>query len=286
MQQDSYRQTEFFFRRNLFDPDDKTVLGKTGPYTGEEVLHLLCEQARTPIYLAEKIWEWFAYPKPEQAVLNRLAMNFRNSGLDIRQLLRDVMEAPEFYSPKAERAVYKNPVDFAVSTLRQLGVGEVVLSQVKNADPNNPQGARRYFGAAVALQQTLDGMGMELLFPPDVAGWDGGAAWISSATMVERIRWADLIFGVAGEQQRTQGVRGRAQVRYQAFPLLRTDPTPEGVVRKLVSVFDAKLPESRTRSLVEAARKASEGRLTPQNANVTAAAVTRLIFGSPEFQMM
>ena len=36
--------------------------------------------------------------------------------------------------------------------------------------------------------------------------------------------------------------------------------------------------------LKEAAQKASMGRVTPENANATAAAVTRLIFATPEFQ--
>ena len=38
----------------------------------------------------------------------------------------------------------------------------------------------------------LDKDGQTLLFPPSVAGWEGGPAWVNTATMIERIRFAGL----------------------------------------------------------------------------------------------
>lgn len=124
--------------------------------------------------------------------------------------------------------------------------------------------------------EAMKGMGMDLLFPPDVNGWDGGQAWITSATMVERIGFADRLFGVAQNN--------RGQVRFNALFLFSEDPTPKGVVNRLISIFDAPIAENKIGALIDAAEKASGGRLTAQNANRTAAQVSRLIFGSPEFQ--
>ncbi len=281
---DQYRQAEYVFRRPQYDAGEKSVLGKTGALTGEEVLSHLCELPRTAIYISQKLWEWFAYPNPEPSIVDRIANRLRDSGLDIKAALRAIMETPEFYSEKAFRAVYKNPVDFCIPTLRQLGVGETTMQLIQQAPADAPQGPRRFMGAVAALQQTMDAMGMELLFPPDVAGWDGGQAWISTATMVERIQWADRVFGVANEGA-ARGVRQRAQIRFGAFPLFASDPSPEAVAKKLVSLFDAPIPEEKMPQLVAAAEKESGGRVTQQNANKTAAAVTRLIFGAPEFQM-
>jgi uncharacterized protein (DUF1800 family) len=270
------RNAAFVFRQNLHDDGPKEFLGNRGRFGGEDVCGILTGHPQTARYLATKIWEWFAYPNPAPTLIDGLAKKFRDSGMEIKALLRAVMESPEFYSDKAERAVYKTPVDFVVPTLRQLGVGEALMAQIKGQE-EVPRGR---LIPAVAAQQSTKAMGMELLFPPDVAGWDGGAAWISSATMVERIQWADRLFGV-GAAGRSQ----RAQIRFPAYSILSSDPSPKGIVDKLTSVFDAPASDAKKPLLLQAAEKESSGRLTPQNANQVAATVTRLIFGSPEFQM-
>lgn len=279
------RNAQFVFRPVLHDNGVKEILGNKGPFNGEDVCDILVGNPQTAKYLTLKMWEWFAYPKPEASLIEKLATNFRNSGLDIKVLIRSIMESPEFYSDEAERGVFKNPIDFVVPTIRQLGVGENLMAQVKGQSPI-PRGRLL---PAQAAQQTTKAMGMELLFPPDVAGWDGGPAWISSATMVERIQWADRLFGVSGAGQGDRrpggGGRQRSQVRFPAWSILQQDPSPQGAVDKLVSVFDAPKSEDMRSKLVEAAEKASQGRINQRNANEVAASVCRLIFGSPEFQM-
>lgn len=289
--EESYRQAEFIFRPIQHDNGEKSVLGKTGAFGGEEVIDLLCDQARTPFYIAQKVWEWFAYPEPSQSLLNRLATNFRTSGLEIKTLLRDIMESEEFYSEKAIRAVYKTPVDFCVASIRQLGLGEQVIASLppmeQETDPAAVRGrGQQYRGVSQAVAQAMDSMGMDLLFPPDVAGWDGGAAWISTATMVSRIQWADTLFSTETPPNRgVRGARAPVRLRYPAMTLFTADPSPEGVAKKLVSVFDAPIDAKKMPELVDAAKKVCGNRVTPQNAGATSVAVCRLIFGSPEYQM-
>jgi hypothetical protein len=43
------------------------------------------------------------------------------------------------------------------------------------------------------VTQVLRRMGQDLLNPPDVSGWKGGAAWINSTTLFERFNWADRL---------------------------------------------------------------------------------------------
>ncbi len=262
------------FIDNAFNHDDgtKEFLGNKGNFDGDDIIGILCSQPRTARYITWKLWEWFAYPSPDEALVARLAEPFFQGGLRIKDLIRSIMEAPEFYSEKAYRAVYKNPMDFAVSTLRQLGFGAQPLTDADFKGDLRP---------ATALRISTKGMGMDLLFPPDVSGWDGGAAWVSSATMVERIHWAHVLFG-----QAQVGLKDKRyfSIQMDAWPLLADDPTPSGVASRLISLFDVDLPASRRASLVAAAKAASGGRATPANANETAAAVTRLIFAAPEFQ--
>ena len=278
-QQNAPKNAAFYFNEDEHDDGVKTVLGKTGNLDGEAVLDVLCENPQTAKYVATKVWEWFAYPKPEQAIIDRLANTFRVSRLNIRTLVQAVMESPEFYSDKAVRAIYKNPVDFVVPPVRQLGFGQL-LSQVKEAGGE----ARAQVGSVRGVQLSMKSMGMDLLFPPDVAGWMNGAEWITSATMIERIKFADRIYGQAPAGLKGQKGGANVNLRYTAYAVLHDTPTPDSAVRRLLSLYDAPVKADKLPALVAAANKASGGQITQANANVTAAAVTRLIFGTPEFQ--
>ncbi len=265
---------EYFFRARLHDDGVKTFRSQTGNFSGEDILNILCDDPRTSTYITLKLWEWFVYPKPTDAVVEKFAKIFRDSNLNIKVLLRAIMTSTEFYSKEAERAIVKNPVDFCVTTLRQLGVGEMVKEALKTVQPGEPPRVAGAIGNLCSV--SMKSMGMWLMYPPDVAGWDGGEHWITSATMVERIGWSDRIFG--------QAKTAKLPVRYQAFELFREDPTPLGVAKSLVSIFDAPISPAKLQALVVAATKASGGKVTPENANVTAAQVCRLIFSTPEFQ--
>lgn len=270
--QKPFRRARFVFRQADHDDGEKAILGSKGKFDGDDVLGLLCGQPRTAAYISLKMWEWFAYPKPEPAIVDRIAKRFRESGLEIKVLVRAIMESPEFYSSKAERAIVKSPVDFCVSTYRQLGIGERLVGTFKE-NIEDPQRLRA-IGPVNAVMTSTKAMGMELFFPPDVDGWPHGADWISSATMVERIKWADRLFGAGG--------RG-APARVPVFDLVGEERMPSGVVQKLCSVFDAQLTASKVRQLEDAAH-AVGSEVTPRNAGAIASAVCRLLFGSPEFQ--
>lgn len=268
---DSRPLAEFFFLPRQHDDGPKTYLGVTGNLGGEDVINHLCDVPRTAEFLTAKLWKWFVYPNPDKDLIGRFADKFRQSNLNIKELLRLIMQSPEFYSEKAERAIYKNPVDFAVVSLRQLGIGQILSDMIANGDQTANPIAR--VAPAAQAYQVMKQMGMQLLFPPDVSGWAGGQEWVSTATMVERIAWADKVFG-----------RARFGARFTSYRIFEQDPSPKGIAEKLVSIFDAPIGSAKIPNLTQCAEKAMSGKLTPQNANVVAAAVCRLIFASPEYQ--
>lgn len=275
------RRARFVFRENEHDEGVKTILGNTGPFDGDAVLGILCGNPRTSEYITEKMWEWFAYPKPEKAIVDRLAKKFRDSGLDIAVLVRGIMEAPEFYSDKAERAVYKNPIDFCVATYRQLGIGERMLEAIEAVPDDQPK--LRAMAPVNGLNLATKAMGMELLYPPDVAGWDTGEGWISSATMVERIKWSERLFGPGTAARPAQGAARAPTIRYPAATLIGGLSSSEAV-DKFLSIFDAHLPEAKVAQLRRAAEAEAGSTVTNANANAVALAICRLIFASSEFQ--
>lgn len=264
------RYSAFVFDESLHDDGLKTLLGKSGNFDGDDVLAILCDHIQTARYITGKILAWFVMPNPSASMIDKYATVFRRSGLDIKVLLKAIMESPEFYADACVRTLYKNPIDFTVSALRAIGAATMT--------PESLSGPLGRLNPTVIVSQVTKAMGMELIFPPDVAGWEGGAGWVSSATMVERIKFADRIL---------EGRRPGSRVPNLAFDasfLINGLPVEEAV-RKLVSVFDAPLPESKIKALADAARKISEGNTVPdEKVREVAVGVTRMIFGSPEFQ--
>ncbi len=293
------RFESFVFARGRHDPGTKTVLGKEGRLTGEDVLDHLCENPRCAVFLTKKLWEFFVYENPSEETVNKFAKIFRESDLNIETLLRAIMNSDEFYSDKAVRKQFKNPVDFVVASARSLGIGSVAMQRLSDAIANpleteNVANARALTALtpALAVRQSTGSMGMELMRPPDVSGWKGGANWITSATMVVRISWADILFLPGGAGPGQFGAFAAITPRpgltpalgMQAWPLLRDAPTPAGVVKNLCSIFDASFSEEKQKQLVKVATSAMDGRLTPRTANTVAIAVCKVIFSSPEFQ--
>jgi len=256
----------FVDRVDQHDHGVKEVLGNRGDFDGDDLIGILCGNPRASRFLTNKIWEWFAYPNPDNELIERLAEPFYRNGMSIRFLLRSIMESPEFYSPQAYRTIYKNPVDFAVTTVRQLGFGATALD-----DNNYKIGVR----PATALRIATKGMGMDLMWPPDVSGWKSGPTWVSTATIVERIHWAQILF----DRAEVSVKKRQFTIGSDATNLFAQDRSAEGIARRLASIFDADLPASRLANLSQAARSASSG-----DSNDIAASVTRLIFAAPEFQ--
>ena len=253
-------RAEFLLRSNRHDSGAKHFLGHEGVESGEEVLRILASSQITYEHLSKKLWEWFVYPNPEAETIRKLTRVFADTDGDIAQVLRSIMTSSEFYSPRAERAVVKNPVDFVVTTLRQVGFGPVVSQRIT--------GTPRLALAMVAnAARSMKKMGMWLYYPPDVAGWDGGQAWITTATMVERMSWASGLFPEKGRFGLT---------------VLTPGMTAKERIDTLCGVLDVRLAPDRAALIVGATEKL--GPVTAANAVSQSASICRLIFAMPEFQ--
>lgn len=278
------RRTEGFkFVPERHDGGKKTVLGKTGNLSGEDVLEILCMQPQTARFIAAKMWAWFAGPAPSDALLDRLANAFQKSGLEIKALVRAIMESPEFYGESVVRKLIKNPIDFVIPVLRQLGFGPMMIEGMREAIANpivNEQNglnirllaASRPGFAAIPVTAS---MGMEIMNPPDVSGWKTGNYWITSATMVERAKFADTLFARPGG-----GGAGNRKPSFAAdlTELFPTNVTPTALVDGIASILDCNLSSASRKVLVTAAQEAGSG------VNAKSLAVLKLLFVAPEFQ--
>lgn len=268
------QNSEYLMDIRSHDSGEKEVLGNRGTWEGEDVIKILVANPRSSIFITQKIWEWFVYPNPDKATIETHAKTFRESGHDIRALLRSIMLSREFQSDRARRSIVKNPYDFCIPMVRQLGLQISMVDAIRElSDEPDPGVARRAVGPAALVKRATATMGMELMFPPDVAGWPSGVEWISTSTMVNRIQWGQSLFLSPG---------GTAPNSYPALQVFGGG-TVEDLVDKVLSVFDAEIGSQKRASLIESA-KAAAPTLNRRSANMACGAVTKLLCSTPEFQ--
>lgn len=157
---------DFRFDAELHDDGPKTFLGREGNLGGEEVLDIILEQPATGEFIAGKVYRYLVREDLDPALHAELGRRLRESGYELKVLLRTILSSRDFYSPPSVATRIKSPVALFVSTYRKLGA------------PRAP---------TVPDMNSLAGrLGQQLLYPPNVAGWAGGRTWITPATLLER----------------------------------------------------------------------------------------------------
>lgn len=270
----------FAYSPELHDTGIKTVLGKRGNLTGEDVIDFLAGHPKTQTAICKKLWEFFVYENPAESIISELVNVFQSSNGNIRKILWAIVQHPEFWSERAIRTKIKSPVDFSVSILRQLRLNSFLIeAHGKTPKPfvAAPKALRDIGGAAFGLSTQ---QGLSPLFPPNVAGWDWGTAWITPNNMMYRNQVGQLIVGTADDNYVGSGVIALRLTE------LGADKSPQGVVDGLLTLFDAKLPDEKRAVLIEGCRKhGGHMALTePQPRANMLGIVLRGLFASPEFQ--
>ena len=203
---------EFRYRPMLHDSGEKTVFGRSGDLDGDKVLDLLLARPETSRFIAAKLWREFVSNAPanerERSDLERIARSMRDSGYSIRTALRELLLSDAFWAAENRGVLVKSPADLVVGTLRQF--------RIDYSDP-------------LPFVLVMGQLGQDLLAPPNVKGWPGGEAWISSRTLLARRQFVDRLSRV--EEARTQDwlkpFDGRQEaVRTVLLPMPPSNPMP------------------------------------------------------------
>ncbi|SFD25113.1 Uncharacterized conserved protein, DUF1800 family [Chitinophaga sp. CF118] len=162
----------FQFREKEHDRGEKTVLGKTGDFNGDDVLKILLEHKQTAKFITTKIYKFFVDDVVDEEKVNALADKFYASGYNIKSLMQNIFMADWFYDKRYIGGHIKSPIELIVGLRRTIPVKfekeEVMLS----------------------FQQIL---GQVLFYPPNVAGWPGGRNWIDSSSLMYRMQLPQMI---------------------------------------------------------------------------------------------
>jgi len=157
---------EFIDDPELHDTGEKTVLGETGNFDGEDIIDVLLRQEVCAEFISGKLYRFFVREDLAPEMEKRLAAIFRDNGYELKPLLRTILLSRDFYSPDSYASQIRSPVQYLISSYKKLGLDEV---------PGTP-----YFPLVSAS------LGQAIGNPPNVAGWDGGRAWINPSTLIER----------------------------------------------------------------------------------------------------
>jgi len=158
---------EYVFRKNFHDTGEKTVLGRTGNFEGDDILDILLENKQTARYITTKLYRFFVNEEIDEKRINWLAERFYNNRYDIEKLLEDIYTSDWFYADKNIGVKIKSPVELLA------GVRRILPMDFEQEEVQ-------------LLYQRL--LGQVLFYPPNVAGWPGGKNWIDSSSLMYRLR--------------------------------------------------------------------------------------------------
>lgn len=178
----------FEYRDYDHDDGDKTFLGETGRFNGEEIINIIVRQEATARFISTRLCQFFAADEVDAAgeqLIHAMMQAYFDSGYEIRSVLRTLFNADYFKSEQARFARVKGPVELVIGAVRLAGSYRTPT-----------------FGADQLARQTMY-MGQGLFQPPSVEGWHEGMEWVDSGALVERVNFASQELG----NVRNPGVR-------------------------------------------------------------------------------
>ena len=222
------QRNQFKFNRFQHDFGTKQVLGKSGDFNGEDGVKVLLAQPAAPQFICAKLVRFFVTDDAELTpeLIAPLAKQFRERDLQLAPVLETLLTSRYFYSDEALGKKIRSPVELGVGLLRAL--------------------------SATASTQRLSGelgeLGQMLFFPPNVKGWDGGLAWINSATLLGRANLvkhliednnAKFAGGTLVALVEKQGWKSSADVVDGLVELLLAAELSPDVRNQLIAILDA-----------------------------------------------
>ncbi|MBQ0733449.1 DUF1800 domain-containing protein [Aquimarina celericrescens] len=165
------KEGQFILRKNHHDYGEKTFLGRTGNFTGEDILKILLKEKQTALYITQKLYSYLVNETINKNRVEKLAMVFYDSNYNLEILLREILSSKWFYDSQNIGNKIKSPIELMVGLSRTF--------HIQYEDPK----------VLLYLQRKLNQI---LFFPPNVAGWTGGKAWIDNSTLMLRLKLASV----------------------------------------------------------------------------------------------
>jgi uncharacterized protein (DUF1800 family) len=156
------------------DFGEKTILGVTGRHDLDDLVDILLEQDACSRWIAERLLTYFEGAAPSLDRIETYSRILEENGMEMRPTLRSLFQDPDFYRAEIVGAKVLSPIDYLVGVNRRLGSTT----------------------APLLVSHGASTLGQKLFDPPNVKGWEGGFAWISTSTLMQRGNLAGMMLGV------------------------------------------------------------------------------------------
>ncbi|MBM3925521.1 MAG: DUF1800 domain-containing protein [SAR202 cluster bacterium] len=173
---------EFEYRAEDHDNGDKTFLGRTGRFNGEDIINIILEETSCHKFIARHLYNffvedevqvpsWLDIPSKNPKAVDAIAKVFKDSNFELKPTLRFLFNSDFFKDEKVWFAKVKSPIEVVVGTTK-------IAGGVDGPDPSHMQ-----------LAFETGYQGQEVLDPPSVEGWHTGAEWINTGSLVRRVNF-------------------------------------------------------------------------------------------------
>ena len=254
------------------DDEEKTFLGHSGPFNGEDVIDIICQQESTARFISRHLYSFFVAdepPVPEWAytppanpeAVEQLSRVYLDSNYDISSMLRVLFNSDYFLSQDSWYSKVKSPVELVAGVLRLTGEFDRPRREI----------IERYFQASF--------MGQFLNNPPSVEGWHQGTDWLDTGTLVERVNFASQQIG----DKNKPGVQAMIdRITAEAASVA----SPEGLINAcLEQVGGISVDNDTMGVLIEFASGATDWSMgSPQNPQQLVAEALQMVASTKEFQ--
>jgi uncharacterized protein (DUF1800 family) len=161
------------------DPGMKTILGRSGAFDADGLADVLLDHPATSRRLAWRLChEFLGEGAVDAAALDALAEDLRAHNLDIGRGVATMLRSRAFFDSTNLRHRVASPIEYAVGAVRAL--------EMFDPAPSTP-----------VLADWCGRLGQDLFDPPNVGGWPGGRAWITTRSAIGRANFAAAL--IAGE---------------------------------------------------------------------------------------
>ena len=184
----------FVYRGDDHDGGNKTFLGRTGTFNGDDIVDIIVNEPATAQFVGREIHSFFVSDEPAQDEIDFIADSYIENDHEMKEVMRDLFKSDFFKAARFKRV--RNPIEHVVGTVMLTG---------EYRDP--------YEYGLFRLPRAATLMGQQLLNPPTVEGWHTGREWIDSALLMERVNFAVERLGDADAPGVSNMVRRIAQGR-------------------------------------------------------------------------
>jgi len=162
------------------DGAEKTFMGQTGRFDGEDIIDIIVQQPATSRFICRHLYNFFVADEVQvpawtieaardEEALEIMIKSFEESGYEVKAVLRTIFNSDFFKNARYARI--KSPLEVVAGTLKLVGALQ------------SPEPTMRSLGPESSY------MGQSLLDPPSVEGWQTGPEWINSGSLLARVNF-------------------------------------------------------------------------------------------------